>query len=391
MAKLKVAIVHDYLNQMGGAERVVGVMRQMFPDAPIYTTIADRKGLLPELVGADIRTTWMQRIPGVLKYHKLLFWLYPLAIRSIKLDGYDVVLSSSSAYAKGAARPEQGLHICYCHTPMRFAWEFDTYMEKMRVPGIVKQLSRLLLGPVKRWDMNNSAKVDHLIANSTIVQRRIRENYGLPSQIIFPPVNIERFAIAEEEPEPYYLVVSRLVSYKRIDLAVEACTKLGERLIVIGDGPDRARLQELAGPTVEFAGRLPDEEVTAYMQRCQALFFPGKEDFGITPLEANACGRPVIAYKDGGALDTIQEGKNGVYFPVQTVRAVMDAVEDFKQITWDSKVVRDCALQFSEQHFMDAIHESIAAAMSSGGTAKETARRRWKPREEHAVREGAAR
>ncbi len=310
MERLRVAIVHDYLNQMGGAERVVAVFRQLFPEAPIYTTIVDEQKLLPELKSATIKTTWMQRIPGIQRYFKLFFWLYPMAVRSMKLDNYDLIISSSSAYAKGVKKPGHAVHVCYCHTPMRFAWDFDTYMNDVSAPGFAKKISKLTTGLLRRWDRRNSRDVDLLIANSTIVKQRIRNCYDMASDLIFPPVDVNRFqqTVPVKPPEEdYFLIVSRLVSYKRIDLAVQACSAAGKKLIIIGGGPDKERLQAMAGSTVQFMGRLSDEEVTGYMANCKALLFPGIEDFGITPLEANACGRPVIAFRGGGA--SIRSGK----------------------------------------------------------------------------------
>lgn len=350
----KIAIVHDYLNQMGGAERVVGVLHRMYPEAPIFTTIVDRDKLLPELKEADIRTTWMQRIPGIQKRFKLFFWLYPFAVASMKLKGYDIVISSSSAYGKGAPVDEDAVHVCYCHTPMRFAWDFSAYMESVRVPYPVKLAARLMVVPLQLWDKATSRKVTQIIANSTVVKERIQEHYGKNAPVIFPPVNVSRFRVEAEEPEDYFLIVSRLVSYKRIDLAVEACSFTGKRLIVIGDGPDRGRLEELAGPTVTFLGRLPDDQVEGYMKRCQALLFPGFEDFGITPLEANACGKPVIAYRKGGALDTVVEGLNGLFFEEQTVASLAGVLESFQPERFNPQLIRLHAESFEEERF---IHE----------------------------------
>lgn len=359
MNDLKIAIVHDYLNQMGGAERVVAVFHRMFPQAPIYTTIADGDKLLPELADAVIKVTWMQRIPWVLSKFKLFFWLYPFAVRSMNVKGYDLILSSSSAYAKGVRKGRASVHVCYCHTPMRFAWNFESYMEGVEVPPSVKRIAKWLTHPLRIWDRHNSKKVDRIIANSTIVKERIGQCYGVHSPVIFPPVDISRFNIAEQPPEDYFLVVSRLVSYKKIDLAVEACTLLGQRLLVVGDGPDRQRLEKIAGATVTFLGRRSDEEVVQYMQRCKALIFPGIEDFGITPLEANACGRPIIAFCGGGALDTVVPEKTGLFFKEQRIGALMEAIERFHRYDWDPAYIRAHAEQFGEHVFMARLRSSI--------------------------------
>ncbi|CAG7613122.1 hypothetical protein PAESOLCIP111_01563 [Paenibacillus solanacearum] len=365
MNKMRVAIVHDYLNQMGGAERVVAVLHRLFPDAPIYTTIADRNRLAPELRGADIRTTWMQNIPGILRRFKHFFWLYPLAVRSIDLRGYDLIISSSSAYAKGVMSDKDAVHVCYCHTPMRFAWDFGTYVEGLQIPKSIKKMVEAMVIPLRHWDVVTSSRVDHFVANSSVVQQRIRTYYDRSSSVIFPPVNVSRFSVSATSAEQdYYLIVSRLVSYKRLDLAVEACTRLGKRLVVIGDGPDGGRLQSLAGPTVEFKGRLADAEVVRYMKDCHAFLFPGLEDFGITPLEVNACGRPVVAYRGGGALDTIIPGLNGCYFEQPTVESLIDALNRFDKLNWDSVEIRRHAERFGEARFCRELLAFIESKMN---------------------------
>lgn len=365
MREIKVAIVHDYLNQMGGAERVVAVFHRMFPEAPIYTTIVDRNKLFPELKDADIRTSWMQRIPGILGKFKMFFWLYPFAVSSMNVKDYDLILSSSSAYAKGVRKGRGGVHICYCHTPMRFAWNYEAYMESVQVPNSMKKLAKWLTFPLQLWDKNNSKGVDRLIANSSIVKERIRDCYGMNAQIIFPPVEISRFNVNEGEPEDYYLVVSRLVSYKKIDLAVEACARLGQRLLVVGDGPDRQRLEQLAGDSVIFLGRSSDEEVVQYMQHCKALIFPGIEDFGITPLEVNACGRPIIAYCEGGALDTVVAEQTGLFFKEQSVNSLMATIERFDQYQWNPTHIRQHAEKFSEDLFIERLQSSIDSLLGT--------------------------
>jgi glycosyltransferase involved in cell wall biosynthesis len=350
---------------MGGAERVIALWHRLFPNAPIYTTIVDRSKLMDELKDADIRETWMQNIPGILKGFKLFFWLYPLAIRSIKLNGYDLVLSSSSAYAKGVRAPEGAIHVCYCHTPMRFAWDFDVYIQGMRAPHWLKWLAKAAVRPLRWWDTATSSRVHRFIANSSEVRRRIERCYNRQSTVIFPPVDVHRFNPSPLPIGDYFLVVSRLVSYKRIDLAVEACTRLGKRLVVIGGGPDLARLQALAGPTVEFKGRLPDWQVVDYMKRCKAFLFPGLEDFGITPLEANACGRPVIAFRGGGALDTLRPGVSGLYFDSQTVESITDTLVQFEQETWNGEAIRAHAEAFSEERFVRELMGFIESSLPS--------------------------
>jgi len=355
----RVAIVHDYLNQMGGAERVVGTLHRMFPEAPIFTTIVDRERLLPELRDATIHTTWMQRIPGIQRRFKLFFWLYPLAMRSMKLRDYDLVISSSSAYGKAAPVRKGALHLCYCHTPMRFAWDFDTYMAGMRVSPALKLVARMLVMPLRLWDRATARRVDLIVANSTIVSDRIERHYERQAPIVYPPVNLSRYEPSGQPPGNYMLVVSRLVSYKRIDLAVEACSALAIPLIVIGDGPDRQRLESLAAPCVRFLGRLSDSEVREWMQGCQAFLFPGLEDFGITPLEVNGCGRPVIAYRGGGALDTVKPGVNGLFFEEQTAQSLMETLERFDPSQFETAQIRRHAEQFDEARFVRQLRQMI--------------------------------
>jgi len=357
----RICIVHDYLIQMGGAERVVAALHQLYPDAPIYTTVVDREKLIDELKNADIRTSWMQRIPGIKKHFKLFFLLYPLAVRSWSLRGYDLIISSSSAYAKGIVKPKGARHITYCHTPMRFAWDYETYIRDVRLPRIIKRMLKLWMRPLRWWDIRTSRDVDQFIANSSIVRQRIEQCYQRSAVIVHPPVETDRFSCLHSSPEPYFLVVSRLVPYKRIDIAVEACSKLGLNLIVIGDGPDRARLESLAGPSVKFLGRMSDAEVTHYMQRCRALLFPGLEDFGITPLEANACGRPVIAYRGGGALDSVKPGVNGMFFDEQHADSLAKVLAQWNDSAWDSHRIRKHAEQFNVVRFLREI-QNIAEA-----------------------------
>ncbi|WP_435169806.1 glycosyltransferase [Paenibacillus glycanilyticus] len=364
----RIAIVHDYLNQMGGAERVVGVIHKLFPEAPIYTTIVDREKLLPELRNADIRSTWMQRIPNILRDFKLYFWLYPFAVRSMDFENYDIIISSSSAYAKGIRKPDQAVHLCYCHSPMRFAWNFDGYIENVKVSRFRKIAAKWLTFPLRLWDKANSKQVDRLIANSSVVKERIRKYYGLESSVIYPPVEVERFSISEEAPGDYFLIVSRLVSYKKIDIAIEACSRLGRKLLIVGDGDDRKRLEAMAGPTVQFLGRRSDEEVTRYMQGCRALLFPGLEDFGITPLEANACGRPVIAFQAGGALDTIKPGLNGLFFKQQNAGDLIEALQTFEQQQWNPQLIREHAETFNERYFIERLLSSLQSAIDPMGS-----------------------
>ncbi|MCL6634017.1 MAG: glycosyltransferase [Alicyclobacillus herbarius] len=356
---LRVVIVHDYLNQRGGAEKVVGVLHEMFPDAPIYTSILDRQQLWPNLKDANIQTSFMQKVSFVRKHFKLFFWLYPLAFRTMRIPECDVVISSSSAYAKGVRLSKQArpIHICYCHTPMRFAWDFDRYIANETSSTVLKILARCIVPVLKKWDKTTAGQVNLFIANSSTVKERIKNVYNRESLIIHPPVELpERL---DRETEDFYLVVSRLVSYKRIDLAVQACTQAGLPLVVIGEGPDRQRLQSLAGNSVEFLGFQPDEVINEYLARCKALIFPGEEDFGITPVEAHAQGRPVVAFRAGGALDTILEGVNGLFFDEQSPESLVGALMRVRGLDWDPNLIRETAERFNRRRFEQEIRNVL--------------------------------
>lgn len=358
---MKLAIVHDYLNQSGGAERVVAALHRLFPEAPIYTTIADPAVVQALMPGADVRVSWMQRLPARDRWYRGYVMLYPGAIESLDLSGYDVILSSSSAFAKGAIAPPGARHICYCHTPMRFAWDLDQYAAREQWSPLVRRLLPPLVQRLRRWDLRTAQRPTRYLANSSVVAQRIARNYGLPSRVVPPPVEVDRF-VPSASHDDYYLIVSRLVGYKRIDLAVEAFTRMARPLMVIGDGPARAALERNAGPSVRFLGRLSDWEVAEHYARCRAVIFPGEEDFGIVPLEANAAGRPVIACRAGGALDTVIEGSTGLCFFPQSVYALCRAVEDCERIEWDPVALRRHAEGYREEIFRERILAEVSGS-----------------------------
>ena len=350
--KLKVALVHDWLNQMGGAENVLEMLVEMFPGAPVYTSMYE-----PDLMPAayrswDIRTSFMQHLPGVTGRHQTYMPLYPLAFRSFDLRGYDLVLSNKSGFCHGVRTGPNTTHICHCLTPTRFLWMYDSYRQREHIRPLADALVRRLLAVLRRWDYAAAQRVDHFIAISSAVQERIRSFYGRQSVIIHPPVDTERYTPSDEPPEDYFLVVGRLIPYKRVDLAVRAFTQLGLPLVVVGDGRDRAKLEAVAGRNVTFRGWLPHgEELLTLYRRCRAFIFPGLEDFGIAPVEAQAAGRPVIAYAGGGALDTVQEGITGTFFHEQTPEALAAAVRGFDPAAYDPAACRANAERFSVSVF----------------------------------------
>ncbi len=342
----RIALVHDYFIQMGGAERVAEALHQIVPSAPLYTTVALAHRLTPGLRTAAIHTSFMQHMPGIESRFRQYFMLYPWAVERLDLARYDLIVSSSSGYGKGVHRGARAVHVCYCHTPMRWAWRYDDYAAREEFGMFSRVALPALLSGLRWWDRRASRQPDYYIANSHVVAARIRQIYGREAVVIPPPIDVDRFQ-PDTVVDDYYLVLSRLMPYKRIDLAVEACTKLNRPLVVIGDGPDRKRLESIAGPSVEFLGRVSDATVKRFASRCRALLFPGEEDFGMTPLEINAAGRPVVAYRAGGALETVVEGKTGIFFDQPTSTSLIAAIEQFEQCQWDTRVLRQHAEGFS--------------------------------------------
>jgi glycosyltransferase involved in cell wall biosynthesis len=360
--QIKVALVHDYLNQMGGAEKVLEQFCQIFPDAPVYTSIFDKSKLSTGLNDLDIRSSFLQKLPFMKKHFKKYLPLYPVAFKRMKLSGYDVVLSMSSAFAKGISLDPETVHINYCLTPMRFAWMFESYNEKEKIPLYYKPILLPVFRQLKKWDLAKNKRVDKFVAISKAVQERIKRFYSRESDIIYPPVDFERFK-PHGTTQDYFLIVSRLREYKRIDLAVSACTELKLPLKVIGTGTAEKKLKKIAGPTVEFLGYKSDEDVVRYIQQCRAFIFPGEEDFGIAPVEAQAAGRPVIAFGAGGALDTIVEGKTGLFFTQPTIESLAKKIQEFTQITFHKEACRKNAERFSCQEFKKNIREYVEAAV----------------------------
>jgi glycosyltransferase involved in cell wall biosynthesis len=364
---MKVALVHDYLNQMGGAERVVLALHEIFPDAPIYTSI-----YAPERVDAafqkmDIRTSFMQRLPLVKKHHQPFLPFYPFAMERLDLRGYDLVLSSSSAFGKGVITRPETMHICYCHTPMRWCWNYDEYVKREQLGRISRSILPFFITGLRVWDQTSAMRVDHFIANSPAVAERIQKYYRRVAVVIPPPVEADRFTFDPTiRPEEYFLIVSRFMPYKRIDLAIAACNLLRLPLVIIGNGRDEKRLKSIAGSTIRFMGRLSDAEVLYYYAHCRAFILPGEEDFGITPLEAQASGRPVIAYRAGGALASVIDGVTGTFFDEQTVESLAAALVSFDERKYDPQIIRNHALEFDMPRFHRRILQFIEARMSQG-------------------------
>ena len=362
---MKVALVHDYLNQMGGAERVVIAFHQMFPDAPIYTSIYDPRRVDPVFQEMDIRTSFMQKFPLVSRHHQPYLPFYPFAMESLDLRDYDLVLSSSSAFGKGVITRPETMHICYCHTPMRWCWNYREYVEREQLGAMTRRVLPFLITGLRMWDQVSAMRVDHFIANSPVVAARIQKYYHREAVVIPPPVEVSRFSFDPAiEREDYFLIISRLIPYKRIDLAIEACNQLHLPLVIIGTGRDMERLKRMAGPTIRFLGWLSDEEVLHYYARCRAFLFPGEEDFGITLLEAQACGRPVIAFGSGGSLASVVEGITGEFFYEQTVESLATALAAFEERRYEPQTIHNHALEFDTSRFHRRILQYIGAKMS---------------------------
>ena len=360
----KIALVHDYFVQMGGAERVAEAMHDSFPAAPVYTTVALPKGLPGGLRTADIRTSPMQHLPSLERRFRHYFMLYPFAVENFDLSQYDLIFSSSSGYAKGVRRRRNAIHVCYCHTPMRWVWRYDDYVAREGFSGAVRNALPSLLWALRKWDLRASRQPNYYIANSRLVAERIRKIYGREAVVIPPPIDVQRFEMASEVSD-YYLVLSRLMPYKRIDLAIEACKRSNRRLIVIGDGPDRSRLEKLSDDRIEFLGRQPDSIVNYYAARCRALLFPGEEDFGMAPLEVNAAGRPVIAFRGGGAVETVVEGLTGVFFDQQNSLSLAQAIEEFEGLNWRQEKLRHHAEKFDRTVFAFRVLQFLGSVAPS--------------------------
>lgn len=360
----RIALVHDYFVQMGGAERVAEAMHDSFPSAPMYTTVALQKSLPDRLRMADIRTSPLQHLPSIERRFRHYFMLYPFAVENFDLSEYDLIFSSSSGYAKGVRRRRNAIHVCYCHTPMRWVWRYDDYVAREKLGSFARGLLPLMLWPLKKWDLRASQQPNYYIANSRLVADRIKKIYGREAHVIPPPIDVNRFHMSNEIDD-YYIVLSRLMPYKRIDLAIEACKRMNRRLIVIGDGPDRARLEKLADDRIEFLGRQPDKIVNYYAARCRALLFPGEEDFGMAPLEANAAGRPVIAYRAGGAVETVEDGVTGVFFDQASSISLSEAIERFEGLRFDQYTLRRHAEKFDRSVFTFRVLQFLGSVAPS--------------------------
>jgi glycosyltransferase involved in cell wall biosynthesis len=357
--KLKVAIVHYWLVTMRGGERVLESLCRMYPDADIFTHAYRPQAVSDTIRRHHVRTTFIGRLPRSAQNYKSYLPFMPLALEQLDLRGYDLILSSESGPAKGVVPPPGSAHVCYCHSPMRYIW--NMYHDYRESAGRLQRLAMVPLAHyVRNWDMLSSARVDHYVANSHNVRSRIRRYYHRESEVIHPPVNVSDFSpVASGELTNSYLMVGELVGYKRPDLAVEAFNTLGRPLIVIGGGEMLEKIRRLAGPTITVMGPQPFDVLRHHYARCKALIFPGEEDFGIVPVEAMASGRPVLAFRRGGAMETVVEELSGLFFDEQTVESIIDGVERMDRFEPDQGAILQHASQFSEPLFRERLTQSL--------------------------------
>ena len=362
---MRVALVHDWLTGMRGGERVLESLLGLFPAADIFTLVHVPGSVAPTLEARPIRTSFIQRLPGAPRRFRQYLPLFPLAVRRFDLRGYDLVVATSHCVAVGARPPASAAHVVYCFTPMRYAWTFEgTYVG--RVPPLARGALRVALGALRRWDRAAGRRAGHLACISRHVALRIRRAWGREARVLYPPVRTAFFRPVDASAiGDAYLCLSALTPYKRVDVAVDACTRLGRRLDVIGTGPELVRLRRRAGPTVRFLGWQPDEAVRQAVARCRAFLFPGEEEFGIAPLEATAAGRPVIAYGQGALPETVVDGVTGLFFREQTAEALIDALGRYELTGWSAEKIRAHALRFGEEAFRAEMTAFVEAALGA--------------------------
>ena len=359
----KIALVHDWLVSQGGGEHFLLHLHQMFPEAPIYTLVYDEEKAPAWTRGLDVRTTHIQKWPGGKTHHKYLLSFMPKAWEALDLTEYDLVISSCASCCKGVITRPDAVHICYCHSPIRYVW--DLYYDYLEGTSALKRaFMPAMIHKVRMWDFQAAQRVDYFVANSKYVAKRISKFYRRDAEVVYSGIDIPSGAVTEERGD-YYFVLSRFVGYKRVDIAIEACNKLGRKLIVAGSGgEEEERLRAMAGPTVEFVGRVSDEQLTDYYAHAKAFLFPGIEDFGLTPLEAMAGGTPVLAYGEGGALETVVDGETGMFFHEQSAEALAKCIEDFEGRSFSAAACRARAEQFSTEAFKENMRKFCLDALA---------------------------
>jgi len=350
---MRVALVHDYLVQYGGAERVLEMLADIFPTAPIYTLIYDSEQLYGAFSDKKIRTSFLQNLPFSKTNHRLFPAFMPLAVEDLDLTAYDLVISSSNSYTKGVITRPDAIHICYCHTPMRYAWDdYHRHFQEFNFVAGIRNLLPFAMNYIRLWDKISADRVDYYLANSHNVANRINKYYRMPAQVLYPPVNTEVEFDADSKGE-YYLMLGRFLPYKHYDIVLEAFAQNGKTLHLVGSGPDEEKLRKIAQGknNIKLLGRLSDEEAQREFRECRAFIFASEDDFGIVPVEAMAVGKPVIAYGRGGALETVEDGKTGIFFDEQSANSINQAIERFETMDFDANYIHNYAQKFSKDAF----------------------------------------
>lgn len=349
MTRPSAALVHDYFIQDGGAERCAVEFADLLSRAPIYTTFFDHERFGDRIDPRRVHTWPLQRIGQLHRRFRMLLPLYPLYFGGLEIDA-DVVISSSVAFTKAIRTRRDALHVSYIYTPMRYAWDLDTYVEGSSLSASERLAARLVRPLLQRWDVRTAARPDVLVAISQTVQDRIERLWQRQSRVIYPPVDVESFDPTRPDGG-FFLVASRLLAYRRIDIAVQACSRLGVPLVVVGDGPERERLAAMAGPSIRLLGHVARERLVELMETCHAYLLPGLEDFGIAPVEAMSAGKPVVAFRGGGATETVVEGVSGIFFDRKDPMAMADAIREADGWSWDREAIRSNAARFSAERF----------------------------------------
>jgi glycosyltransferase involved in cell wall biosynthesis len=366
LSDLRVALVHDWLTGMRGGEKVLEILCELFPRAEIFTLLHVRGSVSDAIERRRPRTTFVQRLPLTQRFYRHYLPLFPSAIEQLDLDEIDLVVSSSHCAAKAVVRPGRARHVCYCHTPMRYAWDqYDAYFGATQIGVTRSWLLRPVLARLARWDQDTAARVDRFVANSQHVARRIRRYYNRAATVIYPPVDTTFFSPNGSAPQAYFLIVSALVPYKRIDVAIEACRLARAPLKVVGQGPELARLARLAPDTVEFLGSRTDEEIRDLYRGAAAVLLPGEEDFGIVPVEAQACGRPVVALARGGVLETLEPDVTGVLVEDESAPAFAEGLDRVRRLSLDPVAIRSHALRFSRERFSADLRSCIVETLDA--------------------------
>ncbi len=358
---MKIAFVHDYLNQMGGAEKVLQALLELYPEAPVYTLLADEKILQENFSNATVYTSFLNRLPLSSEYHRYYMWLMPYAVEQWQLGKYDLVVSDSASYTKGVIAGPRTYHLNYCHTPTRYLWHEEK--EKIKTasfPGWLKKFMPPWLHYQRMWDFQAAQRPDEMVANSRYIQSLIRKFYNREAEVVYPPAELNRFLQEESQKGDYFLLVGRLLPYKRFDVAIEAAKQAGVKLKIAGDGRDYKRLRRLKNDDIEFLGFVGDQELSRLYAKARGLLFPQVEDFGIAAVESLAAGTPVIAYGQGGAKEIVEEGKTGLFFDRQAPASLASVLRDFNPKQFQKETLEQSAQKFSKATFQQNMQELIS-------------------------------